>query len=845
MLRSELEYSWSMTQLSPGTTVSHYRILETLGRGGQATAFKAEDLRLNRPVVIKALRPELAASETARRRFEREACLCSALDNPHIQGVYDVGEADGLYYIVLQYIEGPTLKQLLAGRPLEPLSALSIAIQIADALAVAHACGIAHRDLKPANVIVTADGQAKVLDFGLAKMLAAETVAEQGAPARSPTDEPLTEVGVPYGSMGYSSPEQAAGDPADHRTDVFSLGVILFEMLTGQAPFRGRHAVEVLNAVINTAPRSLRELNPKVPAALQPVLDRALAKAPKDRYQTMAALRDELKAAMRRLSRETGLVPTEASATLLPPQRARATWLLSSTLGRVLGRLRPPGGLGRGVRSGPYGGATTPSRPASWGSEDRTTLAVLPFRNLTGDKDAAFYEFSLADGVITELAHLKSLVVRPSAYVAPYVGQNVDPRQTGEELAAELVLTGGFIKGPDRMRVTVQLLNTSSGEIVWSDKIDVADENLLTIQDAIAEQLIENLKLRLTPEEQRRIELPMTRSTEAYEFYLRGRDLLYRYIQQSHDEADLEATIKMMHEAIGLDPEFARAHATLGRSYVLHAQGWGGAENYMLAERALKRALELDATIVNAHLQMVYVDLHHGDKQHARETVERLLKEAPEDPSVLFVAGMLYRLDGLYERALEMYDRLLELNPKDVVIVSFNKARIYTHEGRFAEAITELERGRAVEPEHPLVKTFLAVALFNQGLVEEARALIEDVLRQNPHFDGVQPLLAWCLSARGEHEQARALITDRVREVATADHDIAFWLASFYGMEGMKNEAIEWVRLAIWLGNENYPLFAQSHKLDSLRDDPRFAEMMDDLKRRHESRRDTTLETAP
>src|SRR6266511_1658522 len=267
-----------MTPLSPGSTVSHYRILETLGRGGQATAFKAEDLRLNRPVVIKALRPELAASETARRRFEREACLCSALDNPHIQGVYDVGESDGLYYIVLQYIEGPTLKQLLAGRPLEPLSALSIAIQIADALAVAHACGIAHRDLKPANVIVTADGQAKVLDFGLAKMLAADAVAEEGSPARSPTDEPLTEVGVPYGSMGYSSPEQAAGDPADHRTDVFSLGVILYEMLTGQAPFRGRHAVEVLSAVINIAPRPLRELNPKVPAALQPVLDRALAR---------------------------------------------------------------------------------------------------------------------------------------------------------------------------------------------------------------------------------------------------------------------------------------------------------------------------------------------------------------------------------------------------------------------------------------------------------------------------------------------------------------------------------------------------------------------------------------
>ncbi|HEY7516223.1 MAG TPA: serine/threonine-protein kinase, partial [Vicinamibacteria bacterium] len=238
------------TQLTPGTTVSHYRILDTLGRGGQATAFKAEDTRLNRTVVIKALRPELAASETARRRFEREACLCSVLDNPHIQAVYDVGETNGLYYIVLQYVEGPTLKQFMGGRPLEPLSALSIGIQLADALAVAHAGGIAHRDLKPANIIVTPGGQAKILDFGLAKMVVGETL-EEGSPPRSPTDDPLTEVGVPYGSMGYGSPEQARGENADHRTDVFSLGVLLYEMVTGLPPFRGKHAVEVLNAVIN------------------------------------------------------------------------------------------------------------------------------------------------------------------------------------------------------------------------------------------------------------------------------------------------------------------------------------------------------------------------------------------------------------------------------------------------------------------------------------------------------------------------------------------------------------------------------------------------------------------
>jgi serine/threonine-protein kinase len=823
-----------MTSLGPGSTFSHYRIVDTLGHGGQATAFKAEDQRLNRTVVIKALKPDLASSATARSRFEREAQLCSALDNPHIQGVYDVGETDGLYYIVLQYVEGPTLKQFMGGRPLETLSALSIAIQVADALAVAHASGIVHRDLKPANIIVGPGGQAKILDFGLAKMLAPDAGEAGGAPL-SRTDDPLTEVGVPYGSMGYGSPEQASGQAADHRTDVFSLGVVLYEMLTGIAPFRGRHAVEVLNAVINATPRPIADLNPRALSALQPILDRAMAKAPRDRYQTMAAFRDELKALMRRLTRETGVVPTETTATLLEPQRARAAWSLSGTLGRVLSRLRPSP-PGREARSGPLA-AGSPARPPNWGTEKRPTLAVLPFRNLGGNPEAAFFEFSLADGVITELAGVKSLVVRPSAYIAPYVGQNVDPRQVGEELAVSLVLDGGFIRTPERMRVTAQLVDAATGQIRWSDRIDLLSRDLLDVQDEIAERLLAGLKLRLTAEEQQQIDRPLTHSPEAYEFYLRGRDALFRYILRTHEESDLDQAVKMMHEAIGLDPEFARAHATLGRCYVLYAQGWGGAENFVLAERSLRHALAADPTLVNARLHMVYVDLHHGDKDKARSRVAELRREEPDDPSVLFVAGMLHRLDGLYEKALATYDRLLEVNPKDLVIVAFNRARIFTHQGRFEDAVAEIDRGRAAEPEHPLLKTFLAVALFNQGMVDDAQALLEDVLRQNPHFDGVLPLLGWCLSSRGQHEQARALVTDRVREIATADHDIALWLAEFYAMEGMTEEALEWVRLAVRVGNENYPLLARTPKLDLLRPDPRFAEILDELRQRWEDRR--------
>lgn len=838
-----------MTPLVPGKTISHYRIIEQLGQGGQATAYKAEDTRLNRLVVVKTLLPELAASETARRRFEREARLASVLDHPNICAIFDIGESDGWFYIVMPFIAGRTLKQVVAGQPLEILSALSIAIQVADALTAAHTRGIVHRDIKPSNIIVNDQGQVKVLDFGLAKML--------GADEKQDIDKSMTELGIPYGTMGYGSPEQAAGERVDHRTDVFSLGVILYEMVTGRQPFTGRNRIEILHAVINANPYPVTEENPQAPLPLQELLDRALAKKPKDRFATMAEMREELKALMRALYVARGIAPSEASATLIAPQRARTSWRLTGALskvftGGVFNRKRGTQSLQRSQsaksepRSTPSQAANRNSastsnppstRPTSWGTENKRTIAVLPFKNLSGNAEDNFYEFSLADGIIAELAHLRSLVVRPSQYIARYAGQNADPRVVGEELAVNTVLASGFIKTADRFRVTTQLIATATGEIIWSEKIDLDARDLITIQDTIAEHVIAGLKLKLTDEEQQKIDKPLTDNPEAYEFYLRGRDLMFQYISHSFDERDLDDAIKMFQEALRLDPNFARAHYTLGRCYVHHGQGYGGHDYFELAEAALTRALELDPKLAGAHLQMVYVYLNRGEKEKALATLAEVRREAPHDPTVFIIAGLLYRLNGLYDKALRQYDKLLELNPKDIVIASYNRGRLYTYRHEYDRAIAEFEKARAVEPDHPLIKTFQAVTYFNMGRVDDCQRLVEAVMLHHSHFEPLQVLLGWCYSARGEHGRALAVITDQVKATAAADHDVAVWLASLYAMENKRDDAVQWLQKAVSLGNENYPLFADNARLDNLRCDLRFVDLMSELKKKWEERR--------
>ncbi|HEX8476197.1 MAG TPA: protein kinase [Pyrinomonadaceae bacterium] len=845
-----------------GSHLLNYRIKEKLGAGGQGTVYKAVDEKLGRTVVIKVLSPELTAREVNLKRFEREAQLASSLDHPNICTIYGLHEVEGLHFIAMQYVEGQNVRELVNGRPLQLRSALSVAIQTSDALAAAHSRGIIHRDIKAGNVMVTSTGLVKVLDFGLAKLL------DEGD-GRKGDSIHLTEMGVPYGTATYAAPEQASGQQVDHRADIFSTGVLLYELLAGTWPFRGKTSIEVRYAVLHDTPQPIEEARrDHPPPRLQQIIDRALSKRPADRYQRIAEMRDELRAVMQEIGNGAASEPT--MHTSVPPVvprhepssggfgRTFRRWLRSLTgteatptsippAARQASQTSPPpfASTPQQQQQQPRAAATSPlSSPHSTQGTDGSALksiAILPFRNLNNDPEVSFYEFSLADAVITELARLRSLVVRPSSLIVKYQGKEVDPQEVGRELSVTAVMTASFLRAADRLRVTAQLLDVASGEILWSDRIDASAEDLIAVQDTIARRIVDGLKVEAHPAEQAELERPATENNDAYVEYLRGRDCHGRFIYHTLSREDSDSAIQHFRHAIELDPNFALAHSALGGAHANRViKGFGDADDYEIAEHEFNRALELNPQLLEARMHMVFIHLSRGEKQKARAEIERIGSEAPNDVGVHFIKATLHRLDGEYEQALKEFERMLRLNPAERVVVSYNRARVFMYQGRYDDALAELEQGAALEPNHPLIKTFTAVVLYRRGQPDTAIEILREVLRRHPRMDGIRPLLATCLSKQGDDEAARAELTERVRDTAAADHDIAYWLAVAYAVLGERDEAFEWLERAISLGNENRPWFESDPNWEGLRDDPRFKELMQRIENSHHRVREGT-----
>src|SRR5436309_3771338 len=559
-----------------GQLFGNYKITAKLGAGGQGTVYKAVDQKLGRTVVLKVLPAELTVKEANLKRFEREARLASALDHPNICTIFDMDEAEGLHFIAMQYVEGRNVRQLCNGRPLELESALRIGIQVADALATAHARGIIHRDVKSGNVMVTDLGQVKILDFGLAKLLDEQEAATSGIHQTE-----LTEVGVPYGTATYAAPEQARGDRVDTRADIFSTGVLLYEMLTGTWPFRGKSTVDVRHAVLYDAPKPLAEARPgQTPARLQLILDRAMAKNPGDRYQKISELGDDLRKVMQEVSTGAQFEVTAAPARHLAganPVTRAMRWLRTITGSE-------PHTSSPQLTSVPVEGTHETPFTTITGREKKS-LAVLPFKNLNNNPESSFYEFALADAVITELARIRSLVVRPSSVMSKYQGQVLDPPSVGRELDVDAVLSAGFLAVAGHLRVNAQLLDVRSGEIIWSDRIDASAEDIITVQDEITKRIVDGLRLELSPDEEKGLAQPATVNAAAYEEYLRGRDRFARFIFRTVSAEDCDAAIAHFKRAIELDSDFALAYDGLGASHVNRVfKGLGGAEDFERAE---------------------------------------------------------------------------------------------------------------------------------------------------------------------------------------------------------------------------------------------------------------------
>lgn len=801
-----------------GSEINQYKILEKIGSGGQGTVYKALDTKLNRQAVIKVLPPELTNKTANFKRFEREAQLCSQLDHPNICTIYDFQDSSGIFYIAMQYVEGKNVRQLVNGRPLELQTALSIAIQVTDALAYAHSKNIIHRDVKAGNVMVTSGGQVKILDFGLAKLLEDEYADE----ARGHDRTEITELGIPYGTATYAAPEQARGERADERSDIFSTGVLIYEMLTGIWAFQGKTVIDVRHQVLYGTPKPIADLRrDPIPPGLQAIVDKALQKEPKNRYQKISQMRDDLRQVYQQVA-GAGLIPGEAFA----PKH-----LDSGVFRRALSWITGKTGEGNTGSFGSFSNPPSllpesPMTATSTGTEKKC-VAILPFRNLNNDANSSFFEFALADAVITELAQLRSLIVRPSSVVAKYQGKEIDPREAGKELRANAVLSAGFLRAGDRLRVTAQLVDVLTGDILWSDRIDADASDVLNLQDEIAQKILEGLRMELSENEQEKLGRRMTDNHEAWEEYLRGRDHFGRFIFRTLSAEDCDAAIQNFKRAVELDPHFALAYSGLGACYANRVfKGLGETEDYTLAESAFSKAFSYDPNVVEARVLMVMVYMARGEKKKARAEVELLAKQFPNEAPLFFVKGVVHRLDGEYEASLKAFERLSRLDPAARAVSAYNRARIFVYTREYDKAIAELEIGERAEPNHPMLKLFRSATYYYRGDVEDAIRLMEEVLAAHPRMDGVRPLYALFLAGAGRTEDARGQLTEDALKLAKADHDTAYWAASAYAVLGEKDLAFKWLNKAIKLGNENKPHFELDKNLDSLRDDPRFAEAM-------------------
>jgi len=756
-----------------GQTVSHYRILGKLGGGGMGVVYEAEDIKLGRHVALKFIPENLVGDRKALERFEREARAASQLNHPNICTIHEIDDNRGQPFIVMEKLEGESLKERMRGKPMELDEVLEISIQVADALIASHAKGIIHRDIKPANIFLTHSGQAKVLDFGLAKLQKATQLATS---TDSGVEDSLTAVGVIPGTAVYMSPEQARSDDLDPRSDLFSFGVVLYEMGTGKKPFSGTNIITTLDAVLHQKPVAPRSVNPALPPEFEGIVGKAMEKDRDLRYKTATEMRGELQ----RLKKETesglsrtavrDILPRVASTTF-QGSSSKQTYLLLGMAALLITVLAAVGAWWlKHRRMGPAAG--------------KDTIAVLPLQNFTGDPNLDYLKYALADEVAKALTYTRTLDVRPTVNTRKYSAVDVDPQQAGRDLHVASVVTGHFLKQGMQLLVALEAINVTGNSLVWQSTIQVPGQDLLALQDELGKNIRQGLLPSLgTGQVQDTSTKP--KNSEAYDLYLRS-------VPVPHDAKPNKEAIAMLERSVGLDSSYAPAWEALGlRYYYDSVYADGGDESFKRSNGAYERALALDPNLVTATGQLITNRVERGELAKAYEEATSLVRRRPKISQAHFTMGYVYRYAGMMEDSEKECDAALKLDPGNYSLRSCAFAFLYMGQTERARDYVQLDAGTE------WASYVMPSILLREGKKAEARDAVKQMSPQ-PRYH--RDLLEAGVGMRPAADLDKIAQQDATI-AAENDPESAYDQASLLAIFGKKDAAMHMLKLAV---EENY-----------------------------------------